>query len=101
MEFSEVEALSVTAFCIVSAAGYQGEGKTFTVFEFMKVKNYLGLFIAQFCCVQYCFLSLTFHFKGSKVLNGGCETQDTNQSQQNGENTEEKKDKHEAVSKKK
>ncbi|XP_067172445.1 PC4 and SFRS1-interacting protein [Apteryx mantelli] len=38
---------------------------------------------------------------GSKVLNGGSETQDTNQSQHNGENTEEKKDKHEVGSKKK
>uniref|UniRef100_A0A663F4Y6 PC4 and SRSF1 interacting protein 1 n=1 Tax=Aquila chrysaetos chrysaetos TaxID=223781 RepID=A0A663F4Y6_AQUCH len=38
---------------------------------------------------------------GSKVLNGGSEAQDTNQSQHNGENTEEKKDRHEAGSKKK
>ncbi|NXA38752.1 PSIP1 factor, partial [Eudromia elegans] len=38
---------------------------------------------------------------GSKVLNGGSETQDTGQAQHNGENTEEKKDKHEAGSKKK
>ncbi|KFM04168.1 Lens epithelium-derived growth factor [Aptenodytes forsteri] len=38
---------------------------------------------------------------GSKVLNGGSEAQDTNQSQHNGENTEEKKDKHEVGSKKK
>ncbi|XP_064357378.1 PC4 and SFRS1-interacting protein isoform X2 [Dromaius novaehollandiae] len=38
---------------------------------------------------------------GSKVLNGGSETQDTSQTQHNGENTEEKKDKHEAGSKKK
>ncbi|NXS61261.1 PSIP1 factor, partial [Brachypteracias leptosomus] len=38
---------------------------------------------------------------GSKVLNGGSEAQDTNQSQHNGENTEEKKDRSEAGSKKK
>ncbi|NXH17914.1 PSIP1 factor, partial [Bucco capensis] len=38
---------------------------------------------------------------GSKVLNGASEAQDTNQSQHNGENTEEKKDRHEAGSKKK
>ncbi|NWW19227.1 PSIP1 factor, partial [Falcunculus frontatus] len=38
---------------------------------------------------------------GSKILNGGSETQDTNQSQHNGENAEEKKDRHEAGSKKK
>ncbi|XP_068279859.1 PC4 and SFRS1-interacting protein [Nyctibius grandis] len=38
---------------------------------------------------------------GSKVLNGGSEAQDTNQSQHNGENTEEKKDRHEGGSKKK
>ncbi|XP_074789358.1 PC4 and SFRS1-interacting protein [Athene noctua] len=38
---------------------------------------------------------------GSKVLNGGSEAQDTNQSQHNGENTEEKKDRHEVGSKKK
>ncbi|XP_052634769.1 PC4 and SFRS1-interacting protein isoform X1 [Harpia harpyja] len=38
---------------------------------------------------------------GSKVLNGGSEAQDTNQSQHNGENTEEKKDRHEAGGKKK
>lgn len=42
-----------------------------------------------------------FHFKGSKILNGGSESQDTNQSQHNGENAEEKKDRHEAGSKKK
>ncbi|NXE96637.1 PSIP1 factor, partial [Menura novaehollandiae] len=38
---------------------------------------------------------------GSKILNGGSEAQDTNQSQHNGENTEEKKDRHEVGSKKK
>ncbi|NXW58671.1 PSIP1 factor, partial [Eurystomus gularis] len=38
---------------------------------------------------------------GSKVLNGGSEAQDTNQSQHNGENTEEKKDRPEAGSDKK
>ncbi|XP_074022892.1 PC4 and SFRS1-interacting protein [Numenius arquata] len=38
---------------------------------------------------------------GSKVLNGGSEAQDTNQTQHNGENTEEKKDRHEVGSKKK
>ncbi|KFQ35952.1 Lens epithelium-derived growth factor, partial [Merops nubicus] len=38
---------------------------------------------------------------GSKVLNGGSEAPDTNQSQHNGENTEEKKDRHEVASKKK
>ncbi|XP_023799372.1 PC4 and SFRS1-interacting protein [Cyanistes caeruleus] len=38
---------------------------------------------------------------GSKILNGGSEAQDTNQSQHNGENAEEKKDRHEVVSKKK
>ncbi|NXH97539.1 PSIP1 factor, partial [Pachycephala philippinensis] len=38
---------------------------------------------------------------GSKILNGGSEAQDTNQSQHNGENAEEKKDRHEAGSKKK
>ncbi|NWX90078.1 PSIP1 factor, partial [Nothoprocta pentlandii] len=38
---------------------------------------------------------------GSKVLNGGSETQDTGQAQHNGENTEEKKDKHEVGNKKK
>ncbi|NXO97251.1 PSIP1 factor, partial [Certhia brachydactyla] len=38
---------------------------------------------------------------GSKILNGGSEVQDTNQSQHNGENTEEKKDRHEVGSKKK
>ncbi|XP_010217521.1 PREDICTED: PC4 and SFRS1-interacting protein [Tinamus guttatus] len=38
---------------------------------------------------------------GSKVLNGGSETRDTGQAQHNGENIEEKKDKHEAGSKKK
>ncbi|KFR01561.1 Lens epithelium-derived growth factor, partial [Nipponia nippon] len=38
---------------------------------------------------------------GSKVLNGGSEAQDTNQSQHNGEDTEEKKDKHEVGNKKK
>ncbi|KFZ47412.1 Lens epithelium-derived growth factor, partial [Antrostomus carolinensis] len=38
---------------------------------------------------------------GSKVLNGASEAQDTNQSQHNGENTEEKKDRHEVGSKKK
>uniref|UniRef100_A0A8D2P9X3 PC4 and SFRS1 interacting protein 1 n=1 Tax=Zosterops lateralis melanops TaxID=1220523 RepID=A0A8D2P9X3_ZOSLA len=37
---------------------------------------------------------------GSKILNGGSESQDTNQSQHNGENAEEKKDRHEAGSKK-
>uniref|UniRef100_A0A8D0FED5 PWWP domain-containing protein n=1 Tax=Strix occidentalis caurina TaxID=311401 RepID=A0A8D0FED5_STROC len=37
---------------------------------------------------------------GSKVLNGGSEAQDTNQLQHNGENTEEKKDRHEVGSKK-
>ncbi|NWW68334.1 PSIP1 factor, partial [Ifrita kowaldi] len=38
---------------------------------------------------------------GSKILNGGSEAQDTNLSQHNGENAEEKKDRHEAGSKKK
>ncbi|NXT63693.1 PSIP1 factor, partial [Chaetops frenatus] len=38
---------------------------------------------------------------GSKILNGGSEAQDTNQSQHNGENAEEKKDRHEVGSKKK
>ncbi|NXH31035.1 PSIP1 factor, partial [Myiagra hebetior] len=38
---------------------------------------------------------------GSKILNGGSEAQDTSQSQHNGENAEEKKDRHEAGSKKK
>ncbi|NWS54925.1 PSIP1 factor, partial [Chunga burmeisteri] len=38
---------------------------------------------------------------GSKVLNGGAEPQDTNPSQHNEENTEEKKDRHEVGSKKK
>ncbi|NXI43535.1 PSIP1 factor, partial [Galbula dea] len=38
---------------------------------------------------------------GSKVLNGASEGQDTNQSQHSGENTEEKKDRHEVGSKKK
>ncbi|NXK03810.1 PSIP1 factor, partial [Herpetotheres cachinnans] len=38
---------------------------------------------------------------GSKVLNGGSEAQDTNQSQHNGENTEDEKDRHEVGSKKK
>ncbi|NXA48219.1 PSIP1 factor, partial [Nothocercus julius] len=38
---------------------------------------------------------------GSKVLNGGSETRDTGQAQHNGENSEEKKDKHEVGSKKK
>ncbi|NXV49971.1 PSIP1 factor, partial [Uria aalge] len=38
---------------------------------------------------------------GSKVLNGGSEAQDTNQTQHDGENTEEKKDRLEAGSKKK
>ncbi|KFP24357.1 Lens epithelium-derived growth factor [Colius striatus] len=37
----------------------------------------------------------------SKVLNGGSEAQDTSQSQHNGENAEEKKDRHEAGNKKK
>lgn len=44
---------------------------------------------------------LLFSFKGSKILNGGSEAQDTNQSQHNGENAEERKDRHEAGSKKK
>ncbi|RMC19336.1 hypothetical protein DUI87_03945 [Hirundo rustica rustica] len=39
--------------------------------------------------------------EGSKILNGGSEAQDTNQSQHNGENVEEKKDRHEVGSKKK
>ncbi|NWX35212.1 PSIP1 factor, partial [Notiomystis cincta] len=38
---------------------------------------------------------------GSKILNGGSEAQDTNQSQHNGENAEEKKDRHEVSNKKK
>ncbi|NXA76931.1 PSIP1 factor, partial [Thryothorus ludovicianus] len=38
---------------------------------------------------------------GSKILNGGSEAQDTNQSQHNGESAEEKKDRHEVGSKKK
>ncbi|XP_058679548.1 PC4 and SFRS1-interacting protein [Ammospiza nelsoni] len=38
---------------------------------------------------------------GSKILNGGSEAQDTNQSQHNGESAEERKDKHEVGSKKK
>ncbi|XP_066843714.1 PC4 and SFRS1-interacting protein isoform X4 [Anser cygnoides] len=38
---------------------------------------------------------------GSKVLNGGSETQDTTESQHNGENTDENKDKPEVASKKK
>lgn len=38
---------------------------------------------------------------GSKILNGGSEAQDTNPSQHNGENAEEKKDRHEVGSKKK
>ncbi|XP_040977441.1 lens epithelium-derived growth factor-like isoform X3 [Aquila chrysaetos chrysaetos] len=38
---------------------------------------------------------------GAKTLNGGSEAQDINQSQQNGENTEEKKEKHEVGTKKK
>ncbi|XP_074424568.1 lens epithelium-derived growth factor-like isoform X3 [Larus michahellis] len=38
---------------------------------------------------------------GVKTLNGGSEIQDINQSQQNGENTEEKKEKHEVGTKKK
>ncbi|XP_013158005.1 PC4 and SFRS1-interacting protein [Falco biarmicus] len=38
---------------------------------------------------------------GSKVLNGGSEAQDTNQSQHNGENTEDEKDRHEVGSKRK
>ncbi|XP_054253351.1 PC4 and SFRS1-interacting protein [Indicator indicator] len=38
---------------------------------------------------------------GPKVLNGGSEAQDTNQPQHNGENTEEKKDRHEAGTKRK
>ncbi|NWW42778.1 PSIP1 factor, partial [Pedionomus torquatus] len=37
----------------------------------------------------------------SKVLNGGSEAQDTNQTQHNGENAEEKKDRHEVGTKKK
>lgn len=49
--------------------------------------------------LQYWFFPL--HFKGAKPLNGGSETQDINQSQQNGENTEEKKEKHEVGTKKK
>uniref|UniRef100_A0A8D0H2H9 PC4 and SRSF1 interacting protein 1 n=1 Tax=Sphenodon punctatus TaxID=8508 RepID=A0A8D0H2H9_SPHPU len=38
---------------------------------------------------------------GSKILNGGPDVQDANQSQHNGDGTEEKKDKHEVGSKKK
>lgn len=38
---------------------------------------------------------------GPKVLNGGSEAQDTNQPQHNGENTEEKKDRHDVGTKKK
>ncbi|NXG45337.1 PSIP1 factor, partial [Psilopogon haemacephalus] len=38
---------------------------------------------------------------GPKVLNGGSESQDTNQPQHNGENTEEKKDRHDISTKKK
>ncbi|RLW05239.1 hypothetical protein DV515_00005295 [Chloebia gouldiae] len=38
---------------------------------------------------------------GSKILNGGSEAQDTNQSQHNGDSAEEKKDRHEVGSKKK
>ncbi|NWY68602.1 PSIP1 factor, partial [Erithacus rubecula] len=38
---------------------------------------------------------------GSKILNGGCEAQDASQPQHNGENAEEKKDRHEVGSKKK
>ncbi|XP_037981130.1 PC4 and SFRS1-interacting protein [Motacilla alba alba] len=38
---------------------------------------------------------------GSKILNGGSEAQDTNQSQHNGESAEERKDRHEVGSKKK
>ncbi|NXN06971.1 PSIP1 factor, partial [Indicator maculatus] len=38
---------------------------------------------------------------GPKVLNGGSEAQDTNQPQHNGENTEEKKDRHETGTKRK
>ncbi|XP_053909235.1 lens epithelium-derived growth factor-like [Cuculus canorus] len=38
---------------------------------------------------------------GAKTLNGGSETQDINQTQQNGENSKEKKEKHETDTKKK
>lgn len=39
--------------------------------------------------------------KGSKMLNGGPDSQDTNQLQHNGDSTEEKRDKHEVSTKKK
>lgn len=58
--------------------------------------------MAQFFCLLYFFfLHLPFRCKGSKVLNGGSEMQDTTQSQHNGDNTDENKDKPEVGSKKK
>lgn len=44
---------------------------------------------------------LLCNFKGSKILNGGPDAQDSNQSHHNGDSTEEKRDKHEGGTKKK
>lgn len=60
MEFSEGEAVSVTAFYIVSAAGYQDEGKRFIVFD--EGKAIIWGFIAQFLlpAVLFSFPALSF-----------------------------------------
>nr|XP_006117885.1 PC4 and SFRS1-interacting protein isoform X1 [Pelodiscus sinensis] len=44
---------------------------------------------------------LLWNFKGSKILNGGPDAQDSNQSQHNGDSTEEKRERHEVNTKKK
>lgn len=61
MKFSEVQAVSVTAFCIVSAAGCPGEGKTFIVFE-LKVKKLSGAFYSTdlLPAVLFSFPALSF-----------------------------------------
>lgn len=90
----------LVSFVLFQLPGYQGEEKTFIMFYLIKVKKLLGDILIQFYCLPSTTF-LLFHFKGSKILNGGSEAQDTNQSQHNGENAEEKKDRHEAGSKKK
>lgn len=69
MESSEVEAISVSALCIVAAAGYQGEGKILTVFELMKVKKLSGAFYNTVLLpsVPFSFPALSFQrFQGSE-----------------------------------
>lgn len=95
MKCSEVETYRIMSFELFHLPGYQGEGKVFIMF-YLIIGGYYNTILFPTCTIF-----LLFHLKGSKILNGGSEAQDTNQSQHNGENAEEKKDRHEVGSKKK